>query len=121
MHRIGLRLGAAIAVTVALGAAAPVEPSPVAPLAPSAYADEDAHIAKRLTPQTASLQAAPVPDQDVDAPLDVKKPEASVGPKFFSQKTIFQGDGYNYASSEQATLDGRRLGVPGLGLSVPVK
>ncbi len=120
--RTGFRIAAAIGALTLLGAAAPVETASVAPLAPSAY-DENAPTpaVKTIIAHGTSYQAAPVPDQDVDGPEDTSKPEASVSPKLLSQKSLFQGDGYYYASSEQTTLDNRRAGVPGLGLSVPVK
>jgi hypothetical protein len=121
-HRTSVLTAASICAITLLGAAAPVERASIAPLAPSVY-DEDAQApsVKKLTAQSANYAAAPVPDQDVNGPADTTKPEASVSPKLLSQKSLFQGDGYYYASSEQSTLDGRRAGVPGLGLSVPVK
>jgi hypothetical protein len=120
--RTGLQIVAAISAFTLLGAAAPLETASIAPLAPSAY-DENApaHAVKTITAHSASYQTAPVPDQDVEGPADTSKPEPTVGPKLLSQKSLFQGDGYYYASSEQTTLDNRRPGVPGLGLSVPVK
>ncbi len=108
---------------VALGAAAPVQTASIAPLAPSAY-DDDAKPAPAphiVAVQNARYQSAPVPDEDVDGPNDTSNPSASLGPKVLSQKSLFQGDGYYYASSEQSTLDSKRAGVPGLGISVPVK
>jgi hypothetical protein len=112
---------ATLAVTL-LGAATPLVTASIAPLSPSAYNAETQPVTKTITAHTASYyQAAPVPDQDVDEPADTTKPSASVGPKMLSQKSVFQGDGYYYASDEQTTLDNRRAGVPGLGLSVPVK
>jgi len=95
---------------------------PIAPLSPQSQsqADPPAYVAKPLTPQSASFQAAPVPNPDVNAPADTTKPDTTLGPKFMSPKAIFQGDGYSYASSEQSTLDGRRLAAAGLGLNVPL-
>jgi hypothetical protein len=120
--RYGLHLAAASAVMAVLCAAAPVETASIAPLSPSAYDSEPQTVVKTITAHSASYyQAAPVPDQNVDGPADTTKPETSVGPKVFSQKSLFQGDGYYYASDEQTSLDNRRMGVPGLGLSVPVK
>lgn len=120
MARYGIRIVTALAATAALCAAGPLTPSAnsaelAAPLG------EQTLPAKALKPQGTTFQAAPVPDQDVDGPADTTKPAASLSPKLLSQKSLFQGDGYYYASSEQSTLDGRRAGVPGLGLSVPVK
>jgi len=78
-------------------------------------------VAKTLTVANASFQDAPVPDQDVNAPADSSKPDTTISPKLLSPKSLFQGDGYSYASSEQTTMDNRRAAAPGLGLSVPVK
>jgi hypothetical protein len=102
-----------------IGAAGPVDNS-IAPLSPPAYA-EAAPAAKTITARSASFQEAPIPDQDVAAPADRSKPDATLSPKLLFPKSIFQGDGYSFASSEQSTLDGRRAGAAGLGLSVPVK
>ena len=120
--RTSVLTAASVAAITLLGGAAQVETPSISPLAPSAYDDNaQAPAAKKITAQSASYAAAPVPDQDVDGPPDTSKPETSVSPKLLSQKSLFQGDGYYYASSEQSTLDGKRAGVPGLGLSVPVK
>ncbi len=120
--KTSFHLAAATVAVALLGAAAPVGTASIAPLAPSAYDSETQAVTKTITAHNASYyQAAPVPDQDVDGPADTTKPTTSVGPKMLSQKSVFQGDGYYYASDEQTTLDNRRAGVPGLGLSVPVK
>jgi hypothetical protein len=122
LPKAGLHLIAAFSVITALGAAAPEETASIAPLSPSVY-DEDkpVQVTHNITAQNATFQSAPVPDQDVDGPADTTKPEASLSPKLLSQKSLFQGDGYYYGSSEQSSLDNRRPGVPGVGLSVPVK
>jgi hypothetical protein len=120
--KTGFHLAAACGAVALLGAAAPVETASLAPLAPSAYAADAKPVTKTITAHNASYyQAAPVPDQDVDGPADTTNPTTTISPKLLSQKSLFQGDGYYYASSEQTTLDNRRAGVPGLGLSVPVK
>lgn len=77
--------------------------------------------APNITASNASFQAAPIPDQDVSAPADRSKPDTTISPKLLSPRSLFQGDGYSYASSEQTTLDGRRTAAAGLGVSVPVK
>jgi hypothetical protein len=102
-----------------VGAAGPID-NALAPLSPPAYA-EPAPAVKTLTARGASFQEAPMPDQDVAAPADRSKPDATISPKLLSPRSLFQGDGYSYASSEQSTLDGRRAAAAGLGLSVPVK
>jgi hypothetical protein len=119
--KISVHGAAAVAAIVALGAAAPIQTASIAPLAPSAYNEDAPARPEALPPHTANYQSAPVPDQDMGGPADTTKPSTYVGPKFFSQKSLFQGDGFYYASDEQTTLDNRRMGVPGLGLSVPVK
>jgi hypothetical protein len=88
---------------------------------PQATIAASATVMKSLAVADASFQAAPVPDQDVNAPPDSSKPDTTISPKLLSPKSLFQGDGYSYASSEQTTLDNRRAAAPGLGLSVPVK
>jgi hypothetical protein len=119
--KLGYRFAAAAAAVTFLGAAAPVVAASIAPLAPSAYGSDPKPVIKTITAHTASYyQAAPVPDQDVDSPPDTTKPTTVVSPKMLSQKSLFQGDGYYYASDEQSTLDNRRAGVPGIRLSVPV-
>jgi hypothetical protein len=101
-----------------VGAAGPVDGS-IAPLSPPAYAEPGA-AAKTVIARSASFQEAPIPDQDVSAPADRSKPDATLSPKLLFPKSLFEGDGYSYASSEQSTMDGRRAGAAGLGLSVPV-
>ncbi len=115
-----LRLSAGISLIVALGAAAPVDTS-ISPVLPQPSISPSVAVVKSLSISTASFQAAPVPDQDVDAPADRSKPDTTISPKLLSPKSLFQGDGYSYASSEQTTLDNRRAAAPGLGLSVPVQ
>ncbi len=107
---------AGVAMMTLLGAAAPVDGS-IAPLTPS---DGSALAAKTVSVAKAGYQAAPVPNPDVDAPPDTTKPDTTVGPRFLRPKALFQGDGYSYASSEQGTLEGRRLAAAGLGLNVPL-
>jgi hypothetical protein len=112
-----LQIIAAGCLIVLVGAAAPVVSS-ITPLPGPAGAEPPA---KTVTAANTSFQEAPVPDQDVDAPPDTSNPSATLSPKLLSQKSLFQGDGYYYASSEQTTLDGRRSAAPGLGLNVPVQ
>jgi hypothetical protein len=113
-----LRITAALVCILGGGAAAPVDTT-MTPILPQAGA-YDTPVAAVITATSASFQAAPVPDQDVDAPSDSSKPDTTISPKLLSPKSLFQGDGYSYASSEQTTLDNRRSAAPGLGLSVPV-
>ncbi len=115
-----LRLSAGITLIVALGAAAPVDTS-ILPELPQPSISTPTAVVKSLSISNASFQAAPVPDQDVNAPADQTKPDTTISPKLLSPKSLFQGDGYSYASSEQTTLDNRRAAAPGLGLSVPVQ
>ncbi len=105
---------------IVVGAAAPVDTS-VMPAMSQASVEAPKAVTKTLTVANASFQDAPVPDQDVNAPPDSSKPDTTISPKLLSPKSLFQGDGYSYASSEQTTLDNRRAAAPGLGLSVPVK
>jgi hypothetical protein len=116
---ISLTLPACLAAICLLGAAAPVDGS-IAPLTPSANVEAPAVPGKTITVTNAGYQAAPVPNPDVNAPVDTTKPDTTLGPKFLRPKSIFQGDGYSYASSEQGTLDGRRIGAAGLGIDVPL-
>jgi hypothetical protein len=113
------RVVAALMVTVALGAAGPLDmqpqPSDVAPLS-----EPEPVPAKALTFQNTIYRAAPVPDPDAGPPANTAPPEAQVAPKFMSPRNLFQGDGYAYASSEQGTLDRRKNPAAGLGVSVPV-
>jgi|GEM_PF-1894552 len=76
--------------------------------------------AKALTFQNSIYQAAPVPDPDAQGPRGTVRTDAEVGPRFLSATPLFQGDGYAYASSQQATLERRKAAAAGLGLSVPV-
>jgi hypothetical protein len=76
--------------------------------------------AKVVTFQNTLYQAAPVPDPDVEAPPGAVQTEAQIGPRFLSPPTLFQGDGYSYASSQQTTLERRKAAAAGLGVSVPV-
>jgi len=115
-----LQTSAGIAAVIIVGAAAPVDTS-VMQVMPQVSAEAPVVVAKTITVANASFQDAPVPDQDVNAPPDSSKPDTTISPKLLSPKSLFQGDGYSYASSEQTTLDNRRAAAPGLGLSVPVK
>jgi hypothetical protein len=116
---VSLMMPACLAAICLLGAAAPVDGS-ISPLAPPESAEAPAASAKTITITNAGYQAAPVPNPDVSAPADTTKPDTTLGPKFIRPKSIFQGDGYSYASSEQGTLDGRRVGAAGLGINVPL-
>jgi len=115
-----LQIIAAGCLIILVGAAAPLVSS-MTPLPGPAGAEPPAQPSKTVTAANSTFQEAPVPDQDVDAPPDTSKPSATLSPKLLSQKSLFQGDGYYYASSEQTTLDGRRSAAPGLGLNVPVQ
>jgi hypothetical protein len=98
-----------------------VQPGDVAPLGQPGT--EPANVitpVKALSVQNTLYQAAPVPDPDVEAPPGAVETEAQVGPRFLSPPVLFQGDGYSYASSQQATLDRRKAAAAGLGVSVPV-
>jgi len=116
------RLGAALALIITLGAAAPkdMKVEDAEPLLPQSGQFDQTAPVKTVTAQNANYQAAPIPDQDVDAPNDAQKPSAQVAPTLLSTKTLFQGDGYYHTSSQQNTLDERRQPAAGLGLSVPV-
>jgi len=82
------------------------EPAPAAP--------------KPVNFQNTIYQAAPVPNQDVNAPNSAEAPSTTLSPKLLSPKTLFQGDGYSYGSSQQTTLEERKSPAAGLGLTVPV-
>ncbi len=107
------RAGLTAAILMVAGAAAPTDFSlrgpEIAPLPKSAPALPP----KRLTFQNTMYAAAPMPDPDAGPP--------QVAPKFMSPRSLFQGDGYAYASSEQGTLDRRKTPAAGLGLSVPMQ
>ncbi len=90
-----------------------VEINDVGPLAQPAPA-------KTLTFQNAIYQAAPVPNQDVEAPHGAVRQEAQLSPKLLSPKLPYQGDGYSYGSSQETAIDNRKAAAAGLGLSVPV-
>jgi hypothetical protein len=115
-------LGAALVLILTLGAAAPKDMTvqDAQPLLPQSGHFDDVAPAKIVTVQNANFQAAPIPNQDVDAPPDASNPSAQVGPTLLSTKSLFQGDGYYHTSSQQNTLDARRQPAAGLGLSVPV-
>ncbi len=76
---------------------------------------------KTLSFQNTMYQAAPVPDEDVQQPPGKVQTEAQLSPKFLSPNSLYQGDGYSYASSQQGTLERRKAGAAGLGLSIPVE
>ncbi len=103
-----------------LGAAAPddnmhVQINDVGPLAQP----EPAPVHK-LNFQNTIYQAAPVPNEDVEAPPGHVTAEAQLSPKILSPNTLYQGDGYSYGSSQQGTLERKKTGAAGFGLSVPV-
>ncbi len=115
------RVVAALVITLALGAAGPPDMQPLpGDVAPLAEPEPEPAPAKALTFQNTIYRAAPVPDPDAGPPANTAPPEAQVAPKFMSPRSLFQGDGYAYASSEQGTLDRRKNPAAGLGVSVPV-
>ena len=111
----------AVAAPFVLCAAAPdsettsmhVEMSDLGPLGQAAPS-------KALTFQNAIYQAAPVPNQDVEAPRGAVRQEAQLSPKLLSPKLPYQGEGFSFGSSQEAALDNRKAAAAGLGLSVPV-
>ena len=115
-----IRLAVLVGVTAVLGAAAPdgmhVQIGDVGPFAQPAPASP-----RPLTFQNTLYQAAPVPNEDVEAPPGRVETEAQLSPKFLSPNSLYQGDGYSGASSQQGTLERRKTGAAGLGLSVPVE
>ena len=115
-----VRLGALIGFAVILCAAAPdnmhVQIGDVGPLA-----QPEPAVAKPLSFQNTIYQAAPVPDEDVEAPPGKVETEAHLSPKFLFPNSLYQGDGYSYAPTQQGTLHRRKGGAAGLGLSVPVE
>jgi hypothetical protein len=121
------RTAGAFSLLIVLAAAGPakmpVQIGDVEPFAQTATLPSQApsfRPAQALTFQSTIFQAAPVPDPDVQAPPGAVNTEAQVGPRFLSAPSLFQGDGYAYASSQQGTLDRRKTVAAGLGLSVPV-
>ena len=117
------RIAASAGLIVLLAAAgqddAPLQVSGVAPLAQPEPVPMAATV-KTLTLQNTMYQSAPVPDEDVEAPRGQVQTEAQLSPKFLAPDPLYQGDGYSYASSQQGTLERRKTGAAGLGLSVPV-
>ena len=117
------RIAASVGLVILLGAAGQddmhVQMSGVAPLAQPEPVPMAAP-AKTLTFQNTMYQSAPVPDEDVEPPRGQVRTEAQLSPKFLVPDTLYQGDGYSYASSQQGTLERRKSGAAGLGLSVPV-
>lgn len=76
---------------------------------------------KSLVAQNAMFQNAPMPDEDVQAPVGGEQPQTQLAPKMLSPNSLFQGDGYSYGSDQQSSLDRRKAAAAGLGLSVPVQ
>ena len=116
---------AGLAVIVSLGAAAPakqpqIEVADIMPLAKSDVPPEETAPAKKITFQNTMYQAAPMPDEDVDAPNTAGKPTAQVGPRMISPKAMFQGEGYSRGSDQESSLDARKNPAAGLGLNMPL-
>ena len=107
-------------LVVLLGAAAPVDSMHVQIGDVGPLAQPEPAPARALTFQNTIYQAAPVPNEDVEAPPGHVETEAQLSPKILVPNTLYQGDGYSYASSQQGTLDRKKTGAAGLGLSVPV-
>ena len=108
-------------LALVVGAAGPAGPSlsaateGVAPLGdPAAPVPVTAHV------QTAMFEPAPVPNQDASGPSSVIDPSTGLGPRIFSSKNEFEGDGFSGSSSQAATLDARKQPAAGLGFNVPV-
>jgi hypothetical protein len=117
------RTGLALALILGLCAAGPkdMEVQVASPLGASA----DTLTAQTVKTQNfarlgGAYQDAPIPDEDVSAPVDATAPSPSVNPALISPKAPFQGDGYYHSSSQLGTLDARRQPAAGIGLSVPV-
>jgi len=108
-------------LAMSVGAAAPAPQSlPVAadglaPLGePSAPIQVAAHV------QTAMFEPAPVPNPDASGPASAIDPRAGLGPRIFSPKNEFEGDGFSGSSSQAETIDARKQPAAGLGFNVPV-
>jgi len=115
-----VRLICAAGFTVVLGAAAPgmpVELSDVGPLGQTAAPPASAVPGLLNT----VYQAAPMPDEDAQAPAGFVPAEAQLSPRLISPKTLIQGDGFSNGSSQQSAVSDRQAAAAGLGLSVPVK
>jgi hypothetical protein len=103
-----------------IGAAAPSDTA-IAPLSPPSWSAR-VQAKHALTASNVMYQAAPMPNPDASGPPDTSKPEPQLGPTFISSRSLFKGDGdgYSFASSEEASMDGRRRAAAGVGLSVPL-
>ncbi len=114
------RYAAVIGIAVLLGAAdhdnMHVQIGDIGPLA-----QPEAAPARALTFHNTIYQAAPVPDEDVEAPRGSVRAQAQLSPKFISPNLLYEGDGYAFASSQQGAIERRKSAAAGLGLSVPVE
>jgi hypothetical protein len=117
-----LRLAICLApLAVGVCAAGPAEPplsataEGVSPLGePSAPVQAVAHV------QTAMFEPAPVPNPDASGPPSAIDPKQGIGPRVFSSRGEFEGDGFSGSSSQEASLDARKQPAAGLGFNVPV-
>jgi hypothetical protein len=74
-----------------------------------------------VAPEANLLAPAPVPNQDIDAPISLTGTEPRLSPALLSRKKTFEGDGFSHGSGQDYGLDERTPPAPGLNLSVPVK
>jgi hypothetical protein len=73
-------------------------------------------------PPAGTLAPAPIPNQDIDAPVARAAPrEPRLEPAFFSRKAEFEGDGFSAGSNLDYNTEDKDKPAAGLNLSVPVK
>ncbi len=75
----------------------------------------------RLPARADGFAPAPMPDQDILAPIAPANRDPHVTPTLFRLTNAFPGDGYVYGSSPQGMDDKRALTIPGVKLSAPLR
>lgn len=66
-------------------------------------------------------EPAPMPNEDLYAPLQPADPDPRISPTVFRPSRQFRGDGYSAGSSSQGYQERHMLPAAGVNLSVPLK
>jgi hypothetical protein len=93
-------------------------PSPQAPTAGLTSGSGTAQNAAAAVPQ---FEPAPLPNQDLFAPVQRANEDPQVNPALFRPSTQFRGDGVLPGSSAQSYEERHLMPAAGLNLNVPLK
>ena len=72
-------------------------------------------------PAPTGYTAAPLPNQDADAPQTRASSDASIGPGIFSRRNQYRGEGFSPNSSAQIEQERRARPGGGISLTMPLQ